>query len=285
MTKLLGRRRVAQQLGAFPSRQESTSTEYGAGVIWPLPMSNLIELSASLALGIGLTVLLLRRREFRIFPVFFLFTAAEVVAVAARVAVISHYIAYFYVYWCSEAVVLPLSLLALHEVFHEVFAGLFRLWWFRLFYYGTILAVLAVAIRNAIQHPPVQAHAIISLVLDAGIAINFVRMGIIGLFVVFDRLLDMEYDRYAHGIVVGFGISSVGSLLGFLAFSVSGTKLIFFARKAPAVAYILGLIVWIITFITRQQKEGEWKPPMSPEQMLEEVQGYLRALRIRGTKR
>lgn len=248
-------------------------------------MSNLIELSTSLALGIWLTVLLLRGREFRIFPVFFVFTAAEVVAVAARLAVISHYIAYVYVYWSTEAVVLPLSLLALHEVFHEVFGGLFHFWWFRLFYYGTILAVLAIAIRNAIQHPPVQASPTISLILDTSIAINFVRMGIIALFGVFDWLLDMGYDRYAHGIVVGFGISSVGSLLGFLAFSVSGTKLIFFARKAPAMAYILGLVVWIITFAASQPKAGEWKPPMSPEQMLEEVQGYLRALGIRGTKR
>lgn len=247
--------------------------------------TNLIKLAVSLALEICLLILLLRRRIHVLFPVFVACIALTVPSTLARLLTTNHYLAYFYTYWSTDAMLSVLSLAALHEAFHEVFAGLFRLWWFRLFYYGTILAVLAIAISNAIQHPPVQAHPIISLILDTSIAINFVRMGIIGLFVVFDRLLDMDYDRYATGIVVGFGISSVGSLLGFLAFSVFGTKLNSFARNAPTVAYILGLIVWIITFIPRQPEEVERKPPMSPEQMLEEVQGYLRALGIRGTKR
>lgn len=247
--------------------------------------TNLIKLAVSLALEICLLVLLLRRRIRAVFPLFVACIALTVAATLARLLTSNHYLAYFYTYWSTDAMLSLLSLAALHEVFYEVFGGLFHFWWFRLFYYGTILAALAIAISNAIQHPPVQAHPIISLILEASIAINFVRMGIIALFGVFDWLLDMGYDRYAHGIVVGFGISSVGSLLGFLGFSIFGTKLIFFARNAPTVAYILGLVVWIITFAASQPKQGEWKPPMSPEQMLKEVQGYLRALGIRGTKR
>lgn len=247
--------------------------------------TNQIKLAVSLALEICLLVLLLRRRIHVLFPVFVACIALTVPSTLARLLTSNHYLAYFYTYWSGDAAFSLLSLVALHEVFYRVFEGLFRLWWFRLFYYGTILAVLAIAIRNAIQHPPVQVSPIISLILATSIAINFVRMGIIALFGVFDWLLDTDYDRYAQGIVVGFGISSVGSLLGFLAFSVFGTKLISIARNAPTVAYILGLIVWIITFALSQPKEQEWKPPMSPEQMLEEVQGYLRALGIRGTKR
>lgn len=244
------------------------------------------ELVVSLTLQVWL-VFLLRKRDNnpRRFPIFFAFALFEALAMAARLSVFSRYAFYFYVYWSTEAVLLPLSLAALHEVFHEVFEGLFLLRGFRWFYYGTILVVVAIAVRNAFVSPPVQAQPIISLVVDVGIAINFVRMGIIGLFAAVDRIVDMEYDRYANGIVIGFGISSIGALVGLLAFSGFGTRVIYFAKNAPSVAYILGLAVWVASFIRPEPEGRKWEPPMTPEQMLAEVQGYLRALGISRGKR
>lgn len=246
--------------------------------------ANLTELSISLLLQIWLIAVLLRR-TWRQFPVFCIFVILEALAIGARLGTLWHYRAYFYAYWYTEAVVLPLSLGALHEVFHWIFEGLFRLWKFRLFYYGIIAAVLAIAVRNAVTHPPVQAHPVISMILDVSIAINFVRMGIIGLFIALERLLEMDYERHAYSIVIGFGISAIGSLIGFLTFSGFGPKVISLARNAPAVAYIIGLAVWVAGFIRPEPEGKEWKPPMSPEQLLEEVQGYLRALGIFGRRR
>lgn len=248
-------------------------------------ISNVIELSISLALEIWLVVLLVRRRVSRRFPVFFAFIALETLAVAGRLIAIPNYRTYFHVYWSTEAVLLPFSLAALHEVFHGVFEGLFRLRGFRWFYYGTIVIVVAIAVRNAFVSPPAEGHPIISVILDVGIAINFVRMGIIGLFGAVDTIVDLEYDRYANGIVIGFGISSIGALIGYLAFSGFGTKVISIARNAPSVAYILGLAVWVASFIRPEPEGRKWEPPMTPEQMLAEVQGYLRALGISREKR
>lgn len=243
-------------------------------------IANVIELSVSLALDAWLAVILLRRGAYRRFPVFFAFTVLETLALAARLLLVPNYRIYFYVYWCSEAVLLPLSLAALHEAFHWVFEGFYRIWWFRLFYYGTIVLVLGVAASSAVISPPVQAHPVISLILNVGIAVNFVRMGIVALFYVLKKLLLVEFRRHADGIVIGFGISSAGSLIGYLAFSGFGTKVQSFTQKAAAVAYILGLAIWVAAFI-RPEREGEdWRPPMSPEQMLEEVRSYLKVLGI-----
>jgi len=245
-----------------------------------MDIGTVIRLSISLALEIWLIVLLAQRRTHQSFPIFVIFAVAEAVAIAARLLLSTHYRAYFYVYWCTEAILLPLSLAALHQVFHWMFEGFYRLWWFRLFYYGTIMAVLAIAVRNAIVSPPVHAHPAISLILDVNIAVNFVRIGIVAIFVVFDRLLLVEFRRYAYGIVVGFGISSGASLFGYLLFSGFGTKVESFTRYSAAVGYILGLAIWIAAFIRPEPEDKEWQPPMSPDQMLEEVQGYLRALGI-----
>lgn len=243
-------------------------------------ISNVVELSISVILEIWLIVLQLRRKAQRVFPVFVIFAGAEAASMSARLIVISSYHTYFYVYWFTEAVLLPLSLFALHEVFHWIFEGFYRLWWFRLFYYGTIAAALAVAVRNAFVSPPVQAHPIISLILDVNIAVNFVRMGIVGLFALLDKLLLVQFRRYAHGIIVGFGVSSAGPLIAYLAFSIFGTKLESFTRNTVAVAYILGVAIWVASFIRPEPEETEWKPPMSPDQMLEIVQGYLAGLGI-----
>ena len=240
--------------------------------------SNLIELLVSLVLEIWLVVLVFKRRIRHLFPVFFTFTLYTALVTIARLATAGHYRSYFYVYWCTDALLVIFSLASLHEVFHWVFEGFYRLWWFRLFYYGTITVALAIAVRSAFVSPPVHAHPVISLILDIGIAVNFVLAGIVALFYVLKKLIGIEPTRYAYGIVAGFGISSGGFLIAYLLFSGFGTKVDSFARNAPAVAYILGVAIWVASFIRPEPEEKEWQPPMSPEQMLEEVQGYLRAL-------
>lgn len=242
--------------------------------------SDLIELLISLAFEIWLVILLLKRGVQRHFPLFFAYALCATVSTSVRLLAGHQYSGYFYSYWSTEAVLLPLSLVALHQVFHWIFEGFYRLWWFRLFYYGTIAAALAVAIRNAFVSPPVQAHPVISLILDVNIAVNFVRMGIVALFALLDKLLLVQFRRYAHGIVTGFGVASAGPLLAYLAFSIFGTKLESLTRYTVAVAYILGLAIWVASFIRPEPEEMEWQPPMSPEQMLEIVQAYLTGLGI-----
>src|ERR1700746_2870003 len=161
-----------------------------------MPTSDLIELVISLALEAWLVFLLFKRSVRRHFSVFLVYVVCALATSCIRLLVVRHYRDYFYAYWSTEAVLLPLSVIALNEVFHWMFEGFYRLWWFRLFYYGTIAATLGVAVRNAFVSPPVQAHPVISLILGISIAVNFVRMGIVALFVALQRLLVIEYRRY-----------------------------------------------------------------------------------------
>jgi hypothetical protein len=248
-------------------------------------IKDLVALSISFILEIWLVILLVRRTARRHFPIFFAFAVYTLILTVVRLGTLSHYRAYFFSYWWTEAGFAFLSLAALHEVFYWMFEGFYRVWWFRVFYYGTITIVVGVAVRNAIVTPPVQAHPVISLILDVVIGVNFIRMGIVSLFFVLKQLLVVEHRRYADGIVIGFGISSAGPLMGYLARSEFGTKLENFAIYSAAVAYILGVAVWVAAFIRPERDEGEWEPPMSPERMLAEAQSYLKALGISRKKR
>lgn len=242
---------------------------------------NLIELISSLCLEVWLIVLLFRRGARHHFPVFVTYILLSAPVTAARLLTASHYQVYFYVYWTTNALLSALGLAALHEVFRWVYEGFYELRGFRLLYYGAIAAVLLVAIRNAIVNPPVQAHPLVGLILDMGIAINLLQAGIACLFFALMRPLAIEFRRYPYGVALGFLISGIGSVLGYWAVSVFGTKWYGFARYASPVAYILGLLIWFSAFVF-QEIEEEWTPPISPERMLHELEGYLRALGFRG---
>lgn len=248
-----------------------------------MKISNIIELVFSLSLEAWLIVLLFRRNVYKYFPVFVGYIVISAPITAARLIAAPNYQLYFYVYWSTNALLLLIGLGALHEIFRWAYEGFYELWWFRVFYYGSISAVLILALRNAAVNPPVQAHPLVGLVLNIGIAVNLLQAVIACVFYGLTRPLGIEFRRYPFGIALGFLVSSTGSLLGYLARSVFGTNFQAFARYASPVSYILGLIIWLSAFVLPEIKEEEWSPPMSPERMLEEVRGYLRALGFRGS--
>ncbi|HZE79305.1 MAG TPA: hypothetical protein VE604_00305 [Candidatus Polarisedimenticolia bacterium] len=246
-----------------------------------MPISNLIELAITLALEIWLLGLLFRRGVSRHFPLFFTYSAYTVAIAIARLITIGNYHVYFYVFWWTDAVLLLLGLAALHETFRWVYEGFYMFWWFRLIYYGTISLVLLVTVRNAIVNPPVQAHPLIGLILNIGIAVNLLQAGIAALFAALSKPLAIEHRRYPFGIVAGFAASSLGPFVGYFARSIFGKNVDTFTQNASAVAYILALVIWLIAFSKPEPEESAWTPPMSPDEMLKVVHGYLRALGAR----
>jgi hypothetical protein len=243
---------------------------------------NLIELVISLALEIWLLVLLFRRDVRHHFPVFFSYGLVSVPITLARLLTVVDYPTYFLVFWGSNALLLILGLAALHEAFHWVYEGFYEFWWFRVGYFGAIAVVLLVTVRNAMVNSPVQAHPVIGLILDIGIAVNLLQAGIAALFAILAKPLAIEHRRYPFGIVAGFAASSLGPFVGYLVRSIFGKNLDTFAQNASAVAYILGLVIWIAAFARPEPEEKAWTPPMPPEEMLRVVRGYLHVL---GAKR
>ncbi|MCU1255097.1 MAG: hypothetical protein JWM83_1396 [Candidatus Angelobacter sp.] len=242
---------------------------------------NAIKLCISLGLELWLLALLFRRGVRHHFPVFFSYGALLAPVTLARLLTLTNYPIYFMVFWSTDALLLLLGLAALHETFRWVYEGFYMFWWFRLIYYGTISLVLFITIRNAVVNPPVQAHPLVGLILSIGIAVNLLRAGIAALFAVLSKPLAIEHRRYPFGIVAGFAASSLGPFVGYFARSIFGKNVDTFTQNASAVAYILALVIWLIAFSKPEPEESAWTPPMSPDEMLKVVHGYLRALGAR----
>src|SRR5438309_5136033 len=183
---------------------------------WPfLRTISLITAVVSFGLEAWLILLLLRRKTQERFQLFVSYIAAAALISLARLLLIHFLWVHFYVYWASELLLILLSIAALNQVFWYTY-DVEDFWWFRSLYYGAILLALGLTIRMAIVSPTVQEHPLISFILDAEIAANMVRAGIVAVFAAMVEPMAAEFERYAFGIILGFGDSSIGPVLAYL---------------------------------------------------------------------
>lgn len=245
----------------------------------------IITLSISLCLEAWLTWLLIRQRVHERFQLFVSYIAVAGLASLLRLLLLHFVYVHFFVYWASELLLMLLSIAALNQVFWYTYRGFDFIWWFRPLYYGAILLALGVTIRMAIVSPPLVSHPIISFIVDAGLAANMVRAGIVAVFAAMVRPMGVRFQRYAFGIILGFGFSSFAPCVAYLAISAFGTKVKAFADILASLSYIVALVIWLRVFSLPDTKLTKWEPPIPPEEMAGTVEGYLKAMGVRKRKK
>ena len=239
---------------------------------------DLLLLATGPLLYIPLAFVLWRRRIYRRFPLFLAYCLYAVLATTARLLA-ALYGGYFYIYWWTELFFLFLGVVALHESFRSVFEGFYLLKWFRWAYFGGITAVLLVSILNSVFNRPTQMHPLLRLVLDITTPVNCILAAIFGLFYLSAKLLSVSFRRHAFAIALGFGISAVGTLVPNAIRSAFGKNFDNFFIYADSVAYYITMAVWLSAFLRPEADEDEAPPPLSPQQMAEEVTQYTRILK------
>src|ERR1051326_2372864 len=180
--------------------------------------------ATALTLEVLLAILLLSRKTQRIFPLFFVYVTYSIIASASQLWVISNYRTFYFVYWSNEAIGVVLSILALWEVFRWVFALFWLRAGFRWLSYSFIALILTLAVANAIRNPPAHMDRTGAIIFSAGITLNFIQAAIFLLFWLLSKSLEIGFRRYAFGIMLGFGVSSSGTLIGWFSRSIFGDR-------------------------------------------------------------
>jgi hypothetical protein len=245
-----------------------------------LRIVGIITVSISLCLEAWLVWLLVRQRVHERFQLFVSYIAVAGLASLLRLVVLHFVLVHFFVYWASELLLMLLSIAALNQVFWHTYSGFDFIWWFRPLYYGAILLALGLTIRAAIVSPPVVSHPLISFIVDAELAANMVRAGIVAVFAAMVRPMVVRFQRYAFGIILGFGFSSFPPCVAYISISAFGTRVKAFADIMASLSYIVALIVWLRVFSLPDTKLTKWEPPIPPEEMAGTVESYLKAFGI-----
>jgi len=229
----------------------------------------------------GLCLLLLIRRSYREFPIFFLYSALSVAGEIAGLVVRNNTVLYGDVYWTNEALSVFLVFFALQESFRSVFRNFLGLKWFRWLFPGIGILMIVVAVLRTILLPR-PAHSLFTvtiLALESGM--DFLQFGIFSLFIILISIFHLRWRQHPVGIVFGFGISAACSLVAVLLRYEIGTKFHPIVRIALAIAYIIGVAIWLATFL-REESTGETNgdgAPFTPEQMIIDLRRHTKVVK------
>jgi len=234
-----------------------------------------------MALQLGVIFLLLRRRLYWDFRYFFSYLVFAALSTGINLGVRDNPLYYFYSYWISEGLGTLLTFLAIQEAFRSVFRNFYELRWFKLSFptVGILIAVIAL-IRALFFRPPNHSPLAVTLI-SLEIAVGFLQFGVFCVFILLVQFFHMRWGQHAFGIVLGFGIAAAGSLVFFLLRSEFGTILNRLVRTAVPVTYIIGVVIWLATFL-REEPSGAPNgdgTPFTPEQMITELRRHTKAVK------
>src|SRR5262249_29692413 len=142
------------------------------------------------------------------------------------------------------------------------------------------LLMLSVAVLRTLSHPTPAQGLSTTIIINLEIGVGFLQFGIFGLFIVLISIFHLRWRQHAVGIVFGFGIAAAGSLVAFILRSEFGTKFDPVFRIATPLTYIIGVAIWLATFIRKEpsQPKQSWDAELTPEQMITELRRHTKAV-------
>jgi len=225
------------------------------------------------AILLALALIMVRRRLYREFPVFFTYVVFSAIVGALRETAVDHRFLYFWLYWITEAFYGMLALLVLREVFHRVFALPYDAYrWFRYLLPSALLMILGLSFSEAVIHPqgagyiPRLITAIYWFDLGVHALEGTVLLLVIALIVVFP----VAWRQHEFGILAGFGISACTTMLADVLVLNAGSRYETFFRYGPPIAYVLATFIWLHAFL--QPPQSRPQSQLHPDEMLEIVQ-------------
>ena len=201
-------------------------------------------------LTICLAAALIRRNAWKAYPFFCVYIFFSIVDSIALLLVQKHYLVFFIGYWSSQVVYSVLSLLALQDVFRDIFRSFYGLFqWFWMIFPGAIVTFFLTSICFVILHPPTEAVGLARVVLSFGLIDGYIRLGLFWLFLVLMTLLGIRRRSYGFGIIEGFTALALGDLLGFGLRYTFGTHYNTLVTYASPAGFLCAVILWLSAFL------------------------------------
>jgi hypothetical protein len=234
---------------------------------------------AGVILQASVLIAMLRGGLQKRFPAFFVFMIFSVASTAVLWFLRDSNVLYRRVYWTTEALNSVVVFFALHEIFKALFRGFYNLPWFRLLFPGIGVLMLGLAVLRTLLRPMPAGDRAHEIIISLEIANGFLEIGIFFLFLALIWFFRVRSRQQAFGLALGFGIVASAYLVFYLLRSEFGTKFYPVLRVGPPIAYTLGLVVWLVTFLIKEPAPAQTgvTTGLTPEQMISDVKRYTEA--------
>ena len=233
---------------------------------------------------LALVVILIRRKLYRQFPIFFIYVACVPAAAALRLSVMNKPVTYFAVYWITEAVYGVLGLLAIREVFNPAWhlIATTRFQWLRFVPSVVVMLIASIALWQAAYHPPGNSPL---ARLSAGtfafeLGVRWSQVAVFFVSLTLSRLRWISLSLHEFSILAGFGLASVVTLTADLVRSMLGSSFEQIFRYAPPVAFIGATIIWLAAFCRPEASRPRRRSDLlAMTELLKDQQGLLEKIK------
>lgn len=238
---------------------------------------NIVDFILSFIAPVILLVLagiLVRRRVYTEFPLFFGYILYSAAVGILRETAIQHRLLYYWLYWITEGIYGAAEVLVITEVFRWIFVlehAAQR--WFRAILPIIILLISGFSLWQTVFHPlgrriPWEVNAIYWF--DFGV--HLLEGVILALLPILIKFFPVSSKPREFGILLGFGVAASFTLLAYLMRFEWGSRYELFFRYGPPAGYILATLVWLHAFLT--PVEARPKTEMDAEEMLGVMRRY-----------
>lgn len=206
--------------------------------------------------------ILLYRKQYREFPLFFWYViVTEFVGLARLAASHAPSSVYSYAYWISDIVLVVFAFLATYELFiKRLFSGFYKVRFFRFLFPSAAILFNVVVVCVALYGNHTRA-----LLLTARIY-EFLRAAVLSFFVALMVVMGRQWEKKEFGIAFGLGLDVSTSLATVAIFAHDADRSAILNRL-PVVAYDIACIVWLYCFLTAEPTISA--PTISPEALHE----------------
>ena len=184
---------------------------------------------------------------------------------------------YFLAYWLSAPMDIPLTICAALESFWRLL-GIFRLLrWFRFVLPTAIVVALAYSAYRGYRFPPVEVGPAGAAIIHASVTSHYVVLSIAVLFFLLAALFHVPWRIHEHRLLLGFGVASLAFAFGGSVRAVFGSNSAAISEQAPAIGYLVALLIWLSAVVHPVAKDGAISEP--PVEIVTGLKLQLRNLR------
>jgi hypothetical protein len=196
-------------------------------------------------LKIVILVMMVRRKLYGRYPLFFSYLAYTVLVTALLFAVRGSYRAYFYAYWSTDAVANMLILGVVYELFTSMFKQHHALRDFgnMLFRWAVVMAAMLAGLLLFSGMNP-SKNSVVNTIMNLDRSVGVLQCGMLLFLVLFSPHLKISWRHQISGIALGFGLNSAARmlLLSQWIHGVFGAK---YLNTLSMLAYDWTLLIWL----------------------------------------
>lgn len=199
----------------------------------------------------GIAMLMLKRKIYQDFPIFFAYTVLHVLrSIGGHIFVHMPGNVYFYWYWWSEAALSMVDFMVVREVYRFTFRDYPALNSLITVIFRWAFAVLVVfCLVTGVTAPGADINRTTAGLFVMQRSVYIIVSGLLLLLVIFCRTFGLRWQSYAMGVALGLGIASAATVIAdALRSQMSGPQNHDAFVILSSIGYIVGLAIWCVYF-------------------------------------